>query len=142
MKPALLFSLIGLITVACTQSEPSPDLAAKLIGTYVTTQIKFDYQNYESPVFLASDGQITITRVGSSLDQIKLGFSYTASQQGTNLTKRNTDSELIQLRAGGDKIYFKGLSPTNLDWYLGFWSDQKTSISGNYGGKTFTAVKQ
>lgn len=42
MKSTLLLSLIVLITLACTPSEPSPDLAAKLIGTYATTQIKFD----------------------------------------------------------------------------------------------------
>ena len=145
MKRTLLFSLIALIAIDCTQYEPSPDLAGQLVGTYATTQISLNWQNYESAILMASNGQITITRVGSSLNQIKLSFSYTLSQQGTSLyTTQNTDAELIELQQvkGDNRIHFKGVSPTNLGWYLGYWSNQNTNVSGSYLNKSFTAVKK
>ena len=142
MNRNLLSILSFLVLAGCTQPEQSPDLAGQLVGTYSTRKIDLNWQNYEAGLYSASDGQITMTRAGTSLDQIKLNFSYTVSQEGSKLTKRRTDTETIQLQSSVNQIHFKGVSSTNLGWYLGFWIDQNGSISGRYADKSFTAVKQ
>ncbi|WP_077924457.1 hypothetical protein [Spirosoma sp. 209] len=142
MKQSLFLFLLAIIAVNCTHSETSPDIAENLVGNYVTTQIDMNQQGWavEGGIFTISDGQITVTRAASSLEQVNLTFSYTTRRVGTSITTRSTDTELIELQQvkGDNRIHFKSKSDT----YLGFWSNQDGRITGRYLNKSFTATKQ
>ncbi len=142
MKHSLSLLLLVVTAVNCTHPEPSPDIAQKVVGNYVTTQIDLDQKGWavEGGVFTVSDGEITLTKTASSIEQVNLSFSYTTSRVGTSLTIRNTDTELIELQQieGDSRIHFKDKSGN----YLGFWSNQDGRITGRYLNKSFTATKR